>query len=416
MLSDLALQGSGRRSPSYVAAAILIAGVLVSATLILVPPSRSPTTVTVTSVTTATETSTSTLVSASTVTSQHTVTSSTTVEKTVTSVLTSTVFGGRPINATDVEIANTTAVGGIAIAVNAEAGVVYVLGTSSLTVVNASSHSVIANVALLGNNPGGIVHAGLAVDLGTGTVYASVQGEVVVVNGSTNTVAGVIPLNLNTLAFDFATHVLWGNTVQAGRLVGVDVRTGSVVANVSLGFSPYGIALDHWTDLVYADGCANSFVCGSEVAIINGTSGTLVTTVDLGSAFYPTMTMNPSTNVLYVAGREGLVALNGTDGQVIFDSNTQTCGPFLDMAIIPASNQVLMVPQNYDFLLVYNGTTGALLNMYSLSVSADRVAYSPNTDELYLAANGDLLSLHDVQATGNVNATLIGAGQTCGFP
>jgi len=44
------------------------------------------------------------------------------------------------------------------------------------------------------------------------------------------------------------------------------------------------------------------------------------------------------------------------------------------------------------------------------------VAYSPNTDELYLTANGDLLSLHDVQATGNVNATLIGAGQACGLP
>jgi hypothetical protein len=362
---------------------------------------------------TTTSTSTSTLVSASTVTSQETVTSRTTVESTVTSFLTSTVFGGQPINATDVEIANTTAVGGIAVAVNAEAGVVYVLGTSSLTVVNASTHSVIANVALLGNNNGGVVHAGLAVDIGTGTVYASVQGEVVEVNGSTNTVAGEIPLNLGTLAFDYATHVLWGGDLQAGRLVGVDVTTGSVVANVSLGFSPYDVALDPWTDMVYADGCASSFVCVSEVAIVNGTSGTLVTTVDLRSAYFPAMTMNPSTDVLYVTGTAQLVALNGTDGQVIFSSDPQTCGPFLDMAIIPASNQVLMVPQDYDFLLVYNGTTGALVNMYSLSGPANAVTYSPNTDELYLAANGDLLSLHDVLATGNVNSTLIGAGQGC---
>jgi len=364
---------------------------------------------------TTTTTSTSTLVSTSTVTSQQTVISSTTVEKTVTSVLTSTVFGGQPINATDVEIANTTGVGGIAVAVNAEAGVVYVLDTSSLTVVNASSHSVIANVPLLGNNTGGVIHAGLAVDLSTGTVYASVQGEVVEVNGSTNTVVGDIPLNLGTLAFDYATHVLWGSNVQGGRLVGVDVRTGSLVANVSLGFSPYDVTVDHWTNMVYADGCANSFVCVSEVAIVNGTSGNLVTTVDLRSAGFPAMTMNPSTDVLYVTGA-ALVALNGTDGQVIFSSNPQTCGPFLDMAIIPASNQVLMVPQDYDFLLVYNGTTGALVNMYSLPGPASGVAYSPNTDELYLTANGDLLSLHDVQATGNVNATLIGAGQACGLP
>lgn len=359
-----------------------------------------------------TTTSTSTIVSASTVTSQKTVTSSTTVEKTVTSVLTSTVFGGRPINGTDVEIANTTDVGGLAIAVNAAAGVVYVLGTSSLAVVNATTHSVIANVALPGNNTGGIIHAGLAVDLGTGTVYASVQGEVVEVNGSTNTVVGEIPLNLGTLAFDYATHMLWGTDIQAGSLVGVDVKTGSIVANASLGFSPEDVALNPWTDMVYADGCSNSFVCGSEVAIVNGTSGTIATTVDLRWGSYPMMTMNPSTNVLYVAGGAQLVALNGTDGQVVFSSNPQTCSPFLDMAIIPSSNQVLMVPQNYNFLLVYNGTTGALVNMYSLSGGASGVAYSPKTDELYIA-NGDLLSLHDVLETGNVNATLIGAGQAC---
>jgi hypothetical protein len=374
---------------------------------------------------TATTTSTSTLVSASTVTSLQTVTSSTTVENTVTSVLTYTVLGRQPINTTDVVIANTTAVGGIAVAVNAEAGVVYVLGTSSLTVVNASSHSVIANVALLGNNTGGIVHAGLAVDLSTGTVYASVQGAVVEVNGTTDTVAGEIPLNLGTLAFDYATHVLWGTVpsgnpnpseAQTGSLVGVDVRTGSIVANVSLGFSPYDVTVDYWTNMVYADGCSNSFVCGSEVAIVNGTSGTLVTTVDLRSAYFPAMTMNLSTDVLYVTGMAQLAALNGTDGQVIFSSNPQTCGPFLAMAVIPASNEVLMVPQNYDFLLVYNGTSGALVNMYSLAGPASGVAYNPNTDQLYLAANGDLLALHDVQATGNVNATMIGAGQTCGLP
>ena len=374
-----------------------------------------------------TTTSISTLVSASTVTSLQTVTSSTTVEKTVTSVLTSTVLGRQPINTTDVVIANTTAVGGIAIAVNAEAGAVYVLGTSSLTVVNASSHSVIANVPLLGNNTGGVVHAGLAVDIGTGTVYASVQGEVVEVNGSTNTVVGEIPLNLGALAFDYATDVLWGTVpsgnpnpspsqTQTGRLVGVDVLTGSIVANVSLGFSPDDITVDHWTNMVYADGCAGSFVCGSEVAIVNGTTGTLVTTVDMRSAYFPAMTMNLSTDVLYVTGMAQLAALNGTDGQVIFSSNPQTCGPFLAMAVIPASNEVLMVPQNYDFLLVYNGTSGALVNMYSLAGPANGVAYNPDTDQLYLAANGDLLALHDVRATGNVNATLIGAGQACGLP
>lgn len=67
------MQGSGKRSLAYVAAAILIAGVLVSATLILVPLSRSPTTITATSIRTTTQTT--TLTSAVTSTETTTTTS-----------------------------------------------------------------------------------------------------------------------------------------------------------------------------------------------------------------------------------------------------------------------------------------------------------------------------------------------------
>jgi hypothetical protein len=351
------------------------------------------------------------------------------ITTTFTIVLASTVNAtwvpGQPIPVSDVETADVPVGGRLAIAVNADASRVYLLGTSSLTVVEASSHSVIANITFPSNNTGGIVNAGLAVDYSTGMVYASVQGRVVEVNGHTNTVVGEIPLSLGTLAFDSATHVLWGTVMQhqspleaqTGGLVGVDVRTGSIVANVSIGFAPFGIALDPSTHMVYADGCTGSFVCGSEAAIVNGTSGTLVTTVSLQSGYYPTMTMNPRTNVVYISGDEQLVAFNGTNGSVIFRSNPQTCGPFAAMAVIASSNQVLMVPQNYDYLLVYDGTSGALVNMYSFPSPLGPVAYNTNTHEVYVAAaSGGLLSLHDVQVTGNVNATLIGAGQRCGLP
>jgi hypothetical protein len=58
-VSEVALEGGIKRSLAYAAAAILIAGVLISATLILVPLSRPPTTVTETSVSTITTTQTS---------------------------------------------------------------------------------------------------------------------------------------------------------------------------------------------------------------------------------------------------------------------------------------------------------------------------------------------------------------------
>jgi hypothetical protein len=67
-------------------------------------------------------------------------------------------------------------------------------------------------------------------------------------------------------------------------------------------------------------------------------------------------------------------------------------------------------------MLVYDGANGTLVNMYAFSskydVSFD--GYDANTGELYVSVStelgADLLALHDVQATGNVNATLIDVG------
>ena len=54
--------------------------------------------------------------------------------------------------------------------------------------------------------------------------------------------------------------------------------------------------------MIYAVGCANSFVCDSEASVVNGISNNPVTTVQLGSLDYPRVTMNPETNVVYVSG------------------------------------------------------------------------------------------------------------------
>jgi hypothetical protein len=335
--------------------------------------------------------------------------------------MTSTMLGGQPIPAARVQTANIAVRGADAVAVNANAGRVYVLATSSLVVVDASSHSIIANVSLPAKNLGGIVNAGLTIDYITGIVYASVEGQVVEVNGSTNSVVGQLRLSLGTLAVDSATHTLWGTQIRAlspamhsnGSLIGVDVLTGSVLANVTVGFAPAGIAVDSHTDFVYAAGCSGSFVCGSEAVVVNGKSGTVVATVRLPSAYYSTMTLNPTTDVLYVSGERLLAALNGTNGNQIFQADPQTCGSFLSMGVNPSSNQVLMVPQNYDYLLVYDGTSGALVNMYSFPGPIGSVAFDPSTNEIYVTESGGLLALRNSASTGNVNSTLIGSYQNC---
>jgi hypothetical protein len=326
--------------------------------------------------------------------------------------------GGQPIPVATVETGNFSLPVGIAYALDSSTNRMFILDTSSLTVVDMSSRSVIAKVELPANNTGGSVNAGLALDPSTGTVYASVKGEVVEVNGSTNTIVRELPVSLGTLAFDPTTHMLWGTQPGHWRLAEVDVRTGSVVANVSIGFPPDGIAVDPQTDMVYADGCSGgiSLACGSQFALVNGTSATLVATVALYSGGYPTMALNPKTHVVDVSG-DGLAAINGITGSLIFNVNPQTCGPFTTMVVDPPSNLVYTAAVNYDYLLAYDGATGKLVNMYSFSSTPVPVALNPNNGELYLwTTAGRFISIHMLSAPGNVNSALNGAGRQCPLP
>lgn len=344
----------------------------------------------------------------------NTLTLASTLTTTVESTVTSTVVMGSPVPIASVETADVS-IGGAprTIAVDPNASRIYIADwfSNNLTVVDASSHSVTARVLLPASDNNGI-----AIDYNTNMVYVLVEGGVAEVNGTTDKVVGELPLDFGagSLAYDPSTHIIYGSPQTGnGSLVGADVRTGSVVANISLGYWADSLAIDPYTDMIYAVGCSGSFVCGSQVSIVNGTSETLLKTVQLGSAYYSRVTMDTKTNLVYVSGEAQLVALNGTDGKMVYNSNPQTCGPFDSLAVIPSSNQVLAVPLNYDYLLIYDGASGALVNMYSFSSAPQYVAFNPNTNELYVTLSGELLAFHSASSTGNVNSTLIGSGQMC---
>lgn len=366
---------------------------------------------------------TETLTSTSTSTEFSTVTGG----KTMTSTTTSTLLIGQPIPVASIETWNVT-VGGdpSSIALNPKTDTLYItnLFSSNLTVLMEQSLSVVARIKLPS------MPSGIAVDDTTNMVYASVSGGIEEINGSTNKVAGELRLGVGgPLAIDSSTHIIYGATGNEAlsqgippydALAGVDVLTGSVVANVSVGYPVNSVAVNPETHMVYAAGChAEGIVCNSKVSIVNGTSESLVTTVNLGDYDYPELAANPATNVVYVSGAR-LVALNGSNGNVIFSVNPLECGPFINMAVIPYLNEVAAAPQDYNYVLVYNGTTGALLNMYSISNGPESVAFNPGSDELYATVSGEyraqVLSFPNAATIGSADSALMSSGQNCPLP
>jgi hypothetical protein len=322
-----------------------------------------------------------------------------------------TIIWGTPIPITSVETGNVI-IGGspYTIAVNPNASRVYVAGGSNvLTVVDAVSHSVVARVTLPSASSSGV-----SIDYKTGTVFVLVQGGIAEINGTSNKVVGEIPINFGygSIAFDSVTDTIYGSTGN-GSLIGVDSHKGKVTANVSIGYWASDVLVNPQLNLIYAVGCSpRGLVCDSTISVVNGTNAKLMKETTLGSAYYATATIDKKTGIVYVSGEAQLVALNPY-GTVIHNYYPDTCGPFIGMAGDPALNQVIMAPQNYNYLLVYNGWFGNLLNMYSLPDSPQYVAFNPVTKETYVIVSESLLTLRGMAGTGHVNDTLIGAGQFC---
>jgi DNA-binding beta-propeller fold protein YncE len=371
---------------------------------------------------------TETLTSTSTLTSQQTVTSILTSQKTITSAITSTMFTGQPISVAEIETANTT-IGGspYSIAINPNDSRIYVtnLFSNNLTVVYTpvwSASPLISNVALPSRA------GGIAIDYSTGTVYVAVSGGIEELNGSTNQVMGELRLGLSgSLAYNPFTHIIYGlsgNGYLSGSegfqsLTAADVRTGVVVANISLGYLAQGVALDSKTGMVFAVGCdEQGVVCNSMASVVNGTDESLVATVRLGSEYGASMAVDPETDVVYVSGEDQLAALNGTNGDIIYSANPLVCA--LDgMVVIPSSDQLAAVSGTGtgNYVLVYDGASGALVNMYSFPSGLQSVASNPNTGELYATQSSEflsqLVSFPNAASTGSVDSALIGNGQGC---
>jgi DNA-binding beta-propeller fold protein YncE len=349
---------------------------------------------------------------------------STTITETVASVSSSTFVTtwtrGQPIPLAMVETSNITIGGYQGIAIDQHSGRVYIAGGSHLLVIDASSHSLVANITLPGTALGGI-----AANDNTGVVYVSVKGQVAEISASIDSVVKAYSLDVSgPLAYNPSADIIYGySAAHPNFLLAADAGTGSLIANISAGpagWSGTDVSVNPKNGMVYAVGCRiEGLVCGGPVSVINGTSETVANTIDLNTGSYPTVAVNPETNFAYVTGL-GVGALSGANLDSAFRLDPAACGPIDQLAVIPSSNQVAMIPRFTGYLLVYDGVLGNLVNMYSLpssdSTYPSYVAFDPITNEWYVATNaGQLISFHNVTATGNMNSALI-KSENCPLP
>lgn len=336
---------------------------------------------------------------------------------TVTSVSTSTVTDanstmtlGPPYPATSLETFNVTLGSQLGvIGVDENLARIYVGSASSdnLTVIDEYSHAVVATIKLPG------IAQEVAADFGTHMVYVDAGGAVVEINGTTDQVVGELHAEIGIFAYDPLNQVIYGQVNDS--LVGLEARTGSVVANVSLGMYLDSVAVDPNTNMVAAAGCKNEgLICNDTAFIVNGTSDSIVATVPLGGGSYPLVAANTDYDIFYVSDG-ALVALNETNGKVVFNVPQQECASFNSMTFARNTGHLLVI-SNYNYVFVYNGVSGALIDMYSLPSAPQHLAENPLTNELYVTISSQLISFYDSAGPGHMDIALVDSGGSCPVP
>jgi YVTN family beta-propeller protein len=321
---------------------------------------------------------------------------------------------------------------------NPDTKLIYVsdLDTSNLTVVNASTHSVVATIELQ-SSP----QLGIAVDPIHNMIYVPVIGclnmQVVTnscqsnssssyhnagilrINASTNKILGEIQIAVNHLAINPTTGTLWG--LASASLYAIDASSGALVANISLHAAPVSLALNTKTNTIYVAACAQlPLTCqGAEVLGFSGDTRSLKTNMSLANfdALNFELTVDPSANRVFTMGETGqnltLVSIDGSSGKLLYSvsiaaSCTGAGGGTLSFD--NASNELIVTFFSTQLLLFINSTNGQIGNMVSTGGGVEFAYSNSNTQQLYLTVNNSLLFLSGKPTQSYVDLALLSNG------
>ena len=305
------------------------------------------------------------------------------------------------------------------IAVNPATGKVYVsdLFANTLTVLNASNHEIIRNITLPGT-PG----FGIAVDSEEDMVYVPVSGctnlpnvsngcnspgaeqstgSIIRIDGRNDTIVGEFPIEVQRLAVDPSTQVLYGITssyvssLGVNYLISYDENSGALLSDKPVSATLQDMAVNSESNMVYLSACQIS--CGeadAEVLAVNETSYLVQWTapLDYVALNFP-LVFDSANHAVYVMGETGgnltLDAIDGLTGNLLYSASLgSSCAGAGGgvMVVDPTSDRLYVVSDSQNFLLVIDGGTGKLVGTFNAPQSGGEynMGLNPATDEVYL--------------------------------
>jgi YVTN family beta-propeller protein len=250
----------------------------------------------------------------------------------------------------------------------------------NVSVVNSSTHTVVATFPVL-RNP-----SGLAFDPVNSYLYVSdyVWNNVSIVNTSTYRAAGSVLLGTSpyNMAFDAANGDLYVTDLESSQLIVVGGRSNQVVGAVPLGTTPYGIAYDPLTKDLYVD----DYDAGN-VSIVSGATNRVIGYLPAG--------VNPW-GIAYDGADHDLYVTNpSSDNITVLDPANRTVVASLSVGAAPGAiaydpfSHALFVGE-YDLgnVSVYNASTDAFIRNSTTGSEPYTISIDPKNGRAFVGNYG----------------------------
>ncbi len=223
-------------------------------------------------------------------------------------------------------------------------GKIYVAnyGSDTVSVIDAATYSVIATIPVgVGNGPGGV-----GVNTATGKVYIKnvIVGNVSVIDSSTDTVSTTID-----------------------------------ILNPSSYTDPHFVGVNPNTNKIYV----SEFYDGPFVTVINGTTDSVITTVDTNGSYSYGVGVNPITNKIYVARWDFPAIVDGSSNNYLGDVSGGSWGECADVGVNPNTNKIY-VADDTDVHVV-DGSTDSEIGKITVGNGSYGVGVNISTNKIYVS-------------------------------
>ena len=286
----------------------------------------------------------------------------------------------------------------VAISVNPVTNEAYVAnsGDGTVSVINEAQGSV-KNISV-GENPQAIVVNPLTnkiyVAAPNGNIVSDFNpnGELVVIDGTTDTVKTTIPGGKNpfAIALNPVTNRIYVANNGNGSNATVSVINGStdtlaVGSPIGLGSAPDALAVNPVTNKIYV-------AYANFLAVIDGVTNTITTTTTLPINGLTAIAVNPVTNFIYVTCSPGvgtLFAVNGATDTLSLSGITLIGSGPQALAVNSLTNRIYVTDNGASgHVVVIDGSTNNRVASVFTGRNPGAVAVNPVTNRVYVANNG----------------------------